>query len=140
MKRERAKRKIAQVEDLPQDTINHVWSLNRIRRHLNSSQAAIAETKLEQLLKRYDPIKEEAKEREQEGRVKGGKTAGRVRKKKNSSPQLVGESKEKHETETDAIRAKDAGTNRTYLALADKLVEDRPELVIEVEQGKKTLS
>jgi hypothetical protein len=60
-------------------------------------------------------VKQAAQERKAQGRPKGGKKL----------PQQIGEDTDKHAGETPTIRAKTAGTNRTYIDLADKLVKER---------------
>ena len=107
------------------EAIALVWDSNRIRRHLNPSQAAVADAKREKALKVYGPVREAAKERQREG--------GREKVR-----QQIAEAPDARKT--DSHRAKAAGTNRSYVALADKLVEERPELAEEVASGKLTLS
>jgi hypothetical protein len=41
---------------------------------------------------------------------------------------------------TAAVRAEAAGTNRAYIELADKLLEEEPEVFMQVQAGKKRLS
>ena len=106
------------------EAIALVWDSNRIRRHLNPSQAAVADAKREKALKVYGPVREAAKDRQEEGRAKGGKTAGRGRPKKeaDSSGQQIASSNEKDARKTTAIRAKAAGTNPKYIDLAEKML------------------
>ena len=67
------------------EAIAFVWAANRVRWQLSSSQTAIADSKREKMQGVYAPVKEAAKERQQQGRSKGGKTAGRGRPKSDSS-------------------------------------------------------
>jgi len=78
--------------------------------------------KHQHLLNVYAPVKEDAAKRKQEGQVKGGRAAGRGRPKDDRSVQLVAPSESSPEDrKTRSLRAKSAGTNRTYIDLADKL-------------------
>ena len=106
------------------EAVERVWSLNRVRRHLNPSQAAIAEARREQMYATYAPVREAAKERQREG--------GRTK-----VPQLIAEAPVNRETAT--IRASAAGTNREYVRQADRLVREKPDLAAAVERGEKTL-
>ena len=108
------------------EAVERVWSLNRVRRHLNPSQAAIAEARREQMYATYAPVREAAKERQREG----GRTKVR---------QLIAEPGTPDDRKTDAIRASAAGTNREYVRQADRLVREKPDLAAAVERGEKTL-
>jgi len=116
------------------EAIAHVWSANRVRRHLSPSQAAIADARREQLLKVYAPVREAAKERQREH---GGTAPGRA---KETLSQQVGEVSDPHDRQTSQLRAKAAGTNRRYIDLADRLVEERPELAEKVGSGQMSLT
>lgn len=85
---------------------------------------------------------ETAKEREAQGSKKGGRTAGRGGPKAvDRSVQQIAPSNEASETpKTVEIRAKEAGVNKRYIQLADKLVEERPEMAQAVLRGEKTLT
>ncbi len=115
----------------PEEAISHVWSMNRTRRHLNSSQAAIADAKRNKLMDAYRSVREAAKERQREH---GNTAPGRPRE---TLPQIIAGVSE--QTETRSIRATAAGTNRSYIDFADKLVNKHPEKVIEIETGGKTI-
>ena len=122
------------------EAIAHVWSANRVRRHLSPSQAAIADARREQLLQVYAPVREAAKERQEEGRKKGGKTAGRGRRKQtDSSVEFVPQSY-RDDRRTRTLRARAAGTNAKYIDLADHLVEEQPELAEKVGSGEISLT
>lgn len=127
------------------EAIQHVWSLNRTRRHLSASQAAIADARRNAMTDAYAPVREAARERRLEGNSRGGSVS--------KSPQQIAETtshslsqqasagiRPRADGETRQVRARAAGTNRTYIDLADRLVAERPELAAEVEAGKKTLS
>jgi len=118
------------------EAVERVWSLNRVRRHLNPSQAAIAEARREQMHAIYAPVREAAKEREKAGKGSDG-SGGRGRTK--NPRQLIAEGLP-DERKTDAIRAAAAGTNREYVRQADRLVREKPDLAAAVERGEKTLS
>ena len=117
----------------PADAIAHVWSLNFSRRHLTPSQAAIADARRNQIAETYAPIREAAKAKQREH---GGTAPGRPRE---TLRQEIAEVKP-DDHKTDAIRAKAAGTNRTYINVADKLVAEHPEKAEQVERGEKTIA
>jgi N6-adenosine-specific RNA methylase IME4 len=119
------------------EAIHYVWSKNFVRRHLNPSQSAVADAKRQKMLNVYAPVKEAAQEREKSG--KGIDGSGGRGKKRNPTQQ-IGEGLDHHKRETADIRARIAGTNRTYINFADKLVAERPDLVKQVESGEKTLT
>ena len=115
--------------------IAFVWSANRVRRHLQPSQMAQADARRERMLQVYMPVREAAKERQQQapGRPQG--------EKKSPSQQIDDEiDSDSNARRTSTIRAKAAGTNRRYIDLADKLEAEHPELADEVLAGKKTLT
>ncbi len=104
--------------------INHAWSKNFVRRHskhkireagrpchLTSSQGAVADAKRQKLSNVYAPVIEDAEQRKRATQAKPGEKVGQHRGAKVT--QKVGEPK-RHERETQAIRAKAAGTNRAY--------------------------
>lgn len=116
--------------------IAFVWSENRHRRHLNSSQLAIAEERRLRLSEEYAAtiakLKSDAAVREKSG--KGADGSGGRGKKKNPS-QIV----DKGNGRIDSHRAKAAGTNRQYLSDAGRILDQSPELAEEIEKGKKTI-
>ncbi len=114
----------------PLEAIERVWALNRARRHLNPSQAAIAAARCEQMTADFAPVREAAKERQREH---GGTAPGRPK----TLTQLIAPVKD--ERTVAALRAKAAGTNRTYISQADRLIREHPDLAEQVERGKKTL-
>jgi len=112
----------------PSDALAFVWSKNRTRRHLDSSQSAMAEKKREILDKEYSAaLKSTAA-----SLPKGG------RPPKEKPPVIVPEVSS-HNRESETIRAKAAGTNRNYLKAAGDILEKRPDLVTQIEQGKLTI-
>jgi N6-adenosine-specific RNA methylase IME4 len=122
--------------------IRFVWSMNRTRRHLNSGQAAIAESKRvameAEAQAELDKAHAEAAGRKAQAR-------GRPRGEKATQSQLIA-TETKDDRSILGTRAKAAGTNRRYLEAADGLVkraESEPaiaEKVAAVEKGDKTLS
>jgi N6-adenosine-specific RNA methylase IME4 len=120
------------------EAIEYVWSLNRARRHLNSSQAAIANAKREKMFQAYQVVREDAEKRQQEAGARG-KEGGRG-KKKTPTQQIAEGFPSRTERETRTVRAKTSGTNRTYIDLADKLLAEHPDVAEQVEKGKKTLT
>jgi hypothetical protein len=115
------------------EAIEFVWSLNRTRRHLNSGQAAIADAKRNKLTDAYAPVREAAKERQTEAIRKGNRT-------RHESPVVEKIPQLETKPKTRDIRAKTAGTNPKYINIADRLVDERPDLATQVESGKKTIS
>lgn len=119
--------------------LDFVWSLNRTRRHLSASQAAMADAERNKLQNSYAAIKAAAKEKQ-----------GTRNDLKRNIPEQIPESlpaqpaataaPKKGDGDTRKKRAQIAGTNEKYIDLADKLVEERPDLAAAVKQGKKTLS
>ena len=114
--------------------LSHVWSLNFQRRHLNSSQAAIADAKRKKLDDQYSKALAEVAEAK-----RARPNAGRP---ENNSPQKIVVNKPKDTSGwTDQTRATSAGTNRTYIKLADKIIESgRSDLISAIEQGQMTIS
>ncbi len=108
------------------DALSFVWSKNRTRRHLSSSQAAIADAKRAQLDEEYQKaIAATVAEQPKGGRPKTG--TNNCTSKKDTSAL------------TDEKRATAAGTNRTYIKPAQKIVATRPDLAEKIEQGKLTI-
>lgn len=108
------------------DALSFVWSKNRTRRHLSSSQAAIADAKRAQLDEEYQKaIAATVAEQPKGGRPKTGE---------NNFP-----SKRDETARTDAKRAAAAGTNKGYIKPAEKIVATRPDLAAKIEQGKLTI-
>lgn len=118
----------------PQDALAFVWSSNVHRRHLNSSQAAIALAKREILDTQYRKVVEAAREmaakREDVGKPK---------------PQLAAPSVQRIEPTKDNSKlidhklAESAGTNRTYINQSRKIVEQAPQLAAKIERGEMTI-
>lgn len=119
------------------EAIELVWSLNRTRRHMSPSQAAMADAKRNKLEDAYAAVREAAKERQKE-------SPGRPKKGVEQIPQVFDDAATAQEQppapKTRDIRAKTAGTNAKYIDLADKVLDTRPDLAAEVEAGTKTLS
>lgn len=122
-------------EGTPLEAIAHVWSLNRTRRHMTPSQAAIADAKRNKMTDAYAPVREAAKARQAEA-------GGDRRSEKYQKPlvEQIPQAIPRAEPKTRDIRAKSAGTNAKYIDFADKLINERPELVADIESGKKTMS
>jgi len=108
------------------EALSFVWSKNRTRRHLSSSQAAIADAKRAQLDEEYQKaIAATVAEQPKGGRPKTGAT--------NCT------SKKDNDALTDSKRAASAGTNRGYIKPAEKIVATRTDLAEKIEQGKLTI-
>jgi hypothetical protein len=89
-------------------------------RHLSSSQRAACDAVRNKMLDSYRAVREAAKERQRASLpVKGQKGF------QPSVPQLIEAHKNKP-TETNQFRAKAVGTNREYIDIADKLLEQEP--------------
>ncbi len=109
-----------------------VWSKNRTRRHLDSSQAAVAEAKRAKLSEEYAAEVQAIRESQAKG--------GRPKKSAEKPAQIIEPvSDGKNSRSTDHKRAKAAGTNRTYIKAAEEIVEKRPDLAEQIEQGKLTI-
>ena len=112
------------------EALAYVWSTNVERRHLTSSQIAVAAVYREKLDAEYaaavEAMRDKAKKRENVG--------------KPSSVQKIVPTEKDTSQLTDHKLAEAAGTNREYLAKARKLAEASPELADEVLNGKKKLS
>lgn len=114
------------------DAVEFVWSLNRTRRHLTSSQAACCDAMRNKLEDAYAPVREAAKERQLSTLKQNKADDAPVR-------QLIAE-RSSDDRKTTAIRAKVAGTNRAYVDLADRLLNEKPEVFAQVQAGEKTLT
>lgn len=115
------------------EAVAHVWSLNMERRHLDSSQAAAAVASRlkfdEEFAKEVEAVREEAKKRPNAGRPKAGDNSVQ-----NFVPNLRDTT-----ALTDHKLAEAAGTNRTYVAQARKLLDEAPEEHEKVLRGEKKL-
>lgn len=122
--------------------LSHVWSLNFQRRHLSSSQAAIADAKRKQLDDQYRQLLEEMANAKRARPNLDQINQDRKAAKASSVQKIVPTVKPKDTTAlTDHKRAKSAGTNRTYVKHADKLVESgREDLISAIEKGRMTIS
>src|SRR5690606_27303786 len=114
------------------EALAYVWSTNVQRRHLNSGQVAIALAKRENLDTEYAAAIE-ATRKAATARPNAG------RPPKDNSRQIVDANKD-NTARTDHKLAESAGTNRSYVAKARKIVEEAPELADKVERGEMTLS
>lgn len=107
------------------EAVEFVWSTNVHRRHLDSGQVAIAVAKREKLDAEFaaavDAIREAA--------PKGGRPS------KEKPSQKIDEVLA-NDRKTDHKLAQQAGTNRTYVAKARKLLDESPELAEKVERGE----
>lgn len=114
--------------------LSHVWSLNFQRRHLSSSQAAIADAKRKQLDDQYRQLLEELAE------AKRARPGNGENFNKQSSREKIPPMKDDTKR-TDHGRAKSAGTNYKYVKHADKLVKSgREDLISAIEKGQMTIS
>jgi len=117
------------------EALAFVWSENRMRRHLTSSQAGMGEAKRAKLSAEYaaevERLKDEARERQAQA---VGEPRGR---KKSVRQRIDAQSDNRHPTET--ARAQSAGTNRTYVVQAEQLLNQAPDLADQVEAGRVTI-
>lgn len=116
----------------PQEALAYVWSTNRVRRQMNSGQVAIALVKRENLDAEYAATVE-AMRKAATARPNAGRPA------KSNSVQKIVPNKDTSKL-TDSKIAESAGTNRTYINKARKIVEQAPELAAKVEREEMTLS
>jgi len=114
-----------------------VWSANFHRRHLNPGQKAVAEFERAKLDAEYGAEVEKMKA---EAQARMAQAKDRPRGEKASASPLMGQEIDAHERRTLAVRAKAAGTSRTYLEAAEKLGAEHPEKLAAVKSGEKTLS
>lgn len=115
-----------------QEALSYVWSLNKARRQLNSSQLAIADAKRAKLDAEYAAEIEEMKR-------KAASNKGGDRKSELQKIVTPKSASEKQASSTDHKRAEAAGTNRTYIKAADAIVEKRPDLAKKIEAGELTI-
>jgi hypothetical protein len=87
-----------------------------------------------------EPLQEEAKENQQEGRKKGG--GGRKSgKAKNRSVQKVAPSDDKPDArKTRAVVAKAQGTNHATVAKCEKILKEDPELAEKIAAGELSVT
>lgn len=111
------------------DALKAVWSWNVTRRHLGSDQIAVA-LGLRMKMDAEFAAEVEAIKAEQ---PKGG------RPKQDQKPRQNFAEVSADERKTDHKLAETAGTNRTYLAQARKLIDAAPDVAQEVLDGKKKL-
>lgn len=109
--------------------IAFVISMNLQRRHLTSSQRAAC------AVSAMPHLKEEAEKRLQEGRERGGETAGRGRPI-DSSSQKVDETYDSNAGKATQHAAELFGTNRQYVTVAEKVQAQAPELFARVKAGE----
>lgn len=116
-----------EFEGTKADALKAVWSWNVTRRHLASDQVAVAlglRLKLDaEFAAEVQAIRQEAESKKKTG--------------KKDLTQNFAEGRD--ERTTDHRLAEAAGTNRTYLAQARKLIDASPELAQDVLDGKKKL-
>ncbi len=113
------------------EALSFVWSKNRARRHLDSSQAAVAEAKRATLSDEYAAAI---------AAIRAGQSkAGRPKKGSEKSNQKIGSISQDRTKLTDQKRAVASGTNRTYIKAAEKIVKTRPDLAEKIERGKLTI-
>ena len=105
------------------------WSKNRRRRQLDSSQSAIAEARRARLSQEYaaevERMKAEAADRKAS---QGGDKKSAAAK---ALPKIAGEiltTSDRDSGKTRDIRAKAAGTNGSYIQIADKIEAERPDV------------
>jgi ParB-like nuclease domain len=127
--------RFTEFEGTPEEAVHRVWSLNEPRRHLTSDQRACADAVKNKLLNSYRAVREAAKQRQREH----GKTAP-GRSKENTSDINTTSVQTPKNTRTREVRAKAAGTNAAYIAEADRLLEEEPEVFAQVQRGEKKLN
>lgn len=120
------------------EAIEFAWSLNRTRRHLSPSQAAMADARRNKLTDVYAAVREAARERQGTRNDLRPNIQEQIPECDGDATEVIADKPPAPQTRD--IRAKAAGTNAKYINLADKILETRPEMAAEVEAGKKTLS
>jgi len=116
------------------------WSKNRRRRQLDSSQSAIAEARRARLSQEYaaevERMKAEAADRKAS---QGGDKKSAAAK---ALPKIAGEiltTSDRDSGKTRDIRAKAAGTNGSYIQIADKIEAERPDVGERILKGELTI-
>lgn len=120
--------------------LSFAWSANRARRQLSSSQIAVSKAMYDQFeedgKRALESLKADARKRQQSNIPQKGQ--------KGFQPvvsQLIDQPlPDPNENRTTAIRAKESGTNRTYLEFADKLVKEHPEIAETIRDGNLQIS
>jgi hypothetical protein len=108
--------KVQEFTGTAAEALDHCWSLNRQRRHLDSSQKALASARRLKLSKEYGEAVEKMKtEAADKKSGKGTKRDGNRSATK------------RQRNEVRAQRAKEAGTNPKYIDAADKIEAERPD-------------
>jgi hypothetical protein len=116
--------------------VSRVWSLNSERRHLTPSQKACCDALRNKLLDDYRTVREAAQQRQMKGKGPDG-SGGRG--KKGNPVELIPQGFESP-TKTRDVRAKAAGINPKYIDMADRLLEQEPEVFEQVQRGEKALT
>lgn len=120
-----------------QEAMEFVWSTNFHRRHLTSSQAAMALSLRKNLDATFAAeVVERMKQEAQEKKRDGGKSAGRGRPKKDVKQ--ISPPKDARKSRT--IVAKAHGTNATTVAKTDKILASHPELAQDILSGFKSVT
>ena len=132
------------------EAIEFVWSLNFTRRHLDKGQAAIADARRNKLTDAYAAVRVAAKERQLSALKQNAPAPEKIPERNEDEPDVSTGNKPQQkkdslgkprgERETRDIRAKVAGTNPKYINLADRLINEHPDLAAQVETGEKTMS
>ena len=117
------------------DPTMFIWSTNFHRRHLKSSQAAMALAERKKIdpafvLAVIEPLKQEAAEAKAAGQKSGGRG-----KKKN----LVGKIPPSLDKTRDKV-AKTHGTNAKSVATCERILAEHPELVADIKSGRTSIT
>lgn len=124
---------VEQFTGTKSDALTFVWSTNFHRRHLTSSQAAMALAERKKIDPKFvesviNPLQQEAKEAKADGQKSGGRG-----KKKNSVGKIP-------PSKTRDKVAKLHGTNAKSVATCAKILDEHPELVADIKTGKKSIT
>jgi DNA modification methylase len=137
-----------------QDALAFVWSMNKERRQLNSGQLAVSDSLRAKLDSEYAAELEAMKkaaasnkggDRKSEAAKQPEAIASKSKLQTIVTPKISVSGKapkspsQKQSDSTDHKRAEAVGTNRTYIKVADTIVEKRPDLAEKVLAGAMTL-
>lgn len=130
--------KFEQFKGTPEEAVDRVWSLNIPRRHLTADDRACAAALRNKLDDEFRAVREAAKQRQRATQLAGKDQSGKPVTKNSVSLQI--DPPNQPHPKTIELRAKAASTNKDYIALADKLLEEEPEVFKQVQTGQKRLS
>lgn len=131
-----------EFEDFAGDALQavaFVWSENYHRRHLNSSQAALAEDRRVEKVEAYRSVVESMK-KEAAQKKKNGKPVYHTQEIAYGENESTSQRTVETQRSVNGQRAKAAGTNRTYLDDVKRIRAEAPDLEAKIEAGEMKIS